>query len=352
MGLVENINLRIMVYHLIIIGVSLITPLALYLRSDQDPRLWWMTVMHVSLIPFYVINVTVLIPKFLNKRRYVLYFGLLLISLLLAYILLTLLFHKYGLPPLNDVNKLPREFMENKLQPPFILFPLIVYYALGISFETIIESEKQKRLNEESLKEKVNTELSFLKSQINPHFLFNSLNSIYSLSNSKSELTKDAVLLLSDMMRYMLHESNGGRVPLNKEINYIENFIALQRLRIANKSNISIRFNCNGEHNGHLVEPLLFIPFIENAFKHGISYSETSIINIKLKIFHDKLIFETLNSQPSNKEYCTIKTKNEPYGIGLSNIARRLDLLYPKKYKLKYNKRNDLFSAKLELDLV
>ena len=234
---------------------------------------------------------------------------------------------------------------------PFMVFPLIIYYAIGISVESIIESEKQKRKKEEALKEKVKAEMSFLKSQINPHFLFNSLNSIYSLSYSKSEYTNEAILLLSDMMRYMLYESKGDKVQLDKEIKYIENYIALQKYRISKKSNVSIRFKCSGKANRHQIEPMLFIPFIENAFKHGISYNEVSIVDIKLDIHHDKLVFEIFNTRP-HKTKLQLEQAGHDSGIGFTNTARRLDLLYQNKYKLRYHNGKDLFSTKLELNLI
>ena len=347
MKALENLKIKVIVFHFIIVGLFVSTPLVLYLKSDYDPRLLWETIMFSSLAPFYILNVSVLIPQLLNKGKYIKYLLILVLTLIIAYIVLSILFLEFGPPPMNREHRPPGGM--GIFPPVMFVLPLIIYYAVGISFESIVESLKQKRSKEEAQKEKVKAELSLLKSQINPHFLFNSLNSIYSLSNSKSELTNDAVLKLSDMMRYMLYESNGEKVPLNKEIEYIENYIALQQYRISKKDNISIRFNYEGEPNGHDVEPLLFIPFVENAFKHGISYNEASIIDIKLSILHDKLTFETLNSCPKNN-HLKLDKKNSS-GFGLNNIAKRLDLLYPKKYRLRYDKGNDLFSAKLELNL-
>ncbi|MCG8307540.1 MAG: sensor histidine kinase [Cytophagales bacterium] len=347
MKALENLNLRVIVFHVIVIGIFIIVPMALFLRSGYDPRLQWITITLSALVPFYILNISVLIPKLLNKGRYLLYFGVLAGSFVLAYVMLSLLFQEYGATPPGNKNQ-----VEDGQWPPFVIvFPLIIYYALGISFESIVESLKQRRLKEETHKERVKAELSFLKSQINPHFLFNSLNSIYSLSSSKSELTGEAVLLLSDMMRYMLYESNGKKVPLDREIGYIQNYIALQKFRLSKKGNISIRFNCDGVPDGHDVEPLLFIPFVENAFKHGISYNETSIIDIKLKIVGDELVFEALNSCPKKVDRRLGNKKCDSLGIGLNNVARRLELLYPEKYRLKYNNGEDLFTAKLELNL-
>ncbi len=349
MKIFENLNWRVIVYHFIIVGIFITTPLILFLRSDNDYRLLWATIMFSVLAIFYILNISVLIPKYLKKGQYLRYFGILLLTFVIAYFILFVLFQEYGIVQFENKNPLNGGIRGNDFSPFMIVIPLIIYYTLGISFESIVESLKQKRSKEEALKEKVKAELSFLKSQINPHFLFNSLNSIYSLSMKKSELTNDAILLLSNMMRYMLYESNGSKVSLKKEINYIENFIALQRLRIAKKDCISIRFNCNGDPNGHLIEPLLFIPFVENAFKHGISYKETSIVDIKLSILHDKLIFEIINSRPKKHEVNLDSTKFS--GIGLNNIGQRLDLLYPDKYKLIFNDSSELFSTKLELNL-
>ena len=353
MNVLGNLKIKVAFFHFIIIGLFVSTPLVLFLRSEYDPRLLWDTIMLSAMVPFYVLNVSVFIPRLLHKAKYLKYFIILMVTLVIAYFILSLLFHEFGPTPPNRQGQLPPDGFRGPFILPFMfIFPLVVYYAVGISFESIVESLKQKKSKEEAQKEKVKAELSFLKSQINPHFLFNSLNSIYSLSNSKSEMTKDAILMLSDMMRYMLYESNSEKVPLHKEIEYIENYIALQQYRISKKDHISIRFNYDGEPNGHNVEPLLFIPFVENAFKHGVSYNETSIIDIKLNILQDKLIFEALNSCPKSDNLNFEKHKRNSSGFGLNNIAKRLDLLYPKKYRLQYDNGIDLFKAKLELNLI
>ncbi len=346
----ENLDFRLVIFHSIVIGISIAMPFVLYLRSDNDPRFMWTVVMVSCLAPFYILNVYWFIPQYLKKGKYLLYVGVLLLTIIIAYFLLHYLSQKYMMMPEPPMPKMPPPDMKRPrlgIPPPTIIFPLIIYYALGISFETIIESEKQKRIKEEALKEKVNAELSFLKSQINPHFLFNTLNNIYSLSSKKSDATDDAILLLSDMMRYMLYDSNVAKVPLGKEIKHIENYIALQKLRISTKNDISIVFNYDGEPNGHMVEPLLFIPFVENAFKHGISYQEPSVINLKLRILEKQLIFESLNTRPKQKD----ANIAESSGIGLKNLERRLNLLYPNQSKLKYNCDNDFFCAKLELNM-
>jgi hypothetical protein len=346
----ENLDFRLVVFHVIVIGISIAMPFVLYLRSDHDPRFLWTVVMVSSLAPFYILNVYLFIPKYLKRGKYVTYVSILLLTITVAYFLLHYLSQKYLMAPAPPMPRVPPPDMKRPgfgIPPPAIIFPLIIYYALGISFETIIESEKQKRIKEEALKEKVNAELSFLKSQINPHFLFNTLNNIYSLSSKKSDATDDAILLLSDMMRYMLYESNVAKVPLENEIKHIENYIALQRLRISGKNDISIVFSYDGKPNGHMVEPLLFIPFVENAFKHGISYKEPSVINLKLRILEKQLIFESLNTRPKQKD----TELAESSGIGLKNLERRLNLLYPNQSKLRYNCENDFFCAKLELNM-
>jgi LytS/YehU family sensor histidine kinase len=149
----------------------------------------------------------------------------------------------------------------------------------------------------------------------------------------------------------MLFDSNSEKVSLSKEIQYIKNYIALQKFRISQKKNIYIRFNYDGEPNGFHVEPLLFIPFVENAFKHGISYNETSIIDITLRISENKLTFEALNSCPKYQQKSLLEDKKESSGIGCTNVARRLKLLYPEKHSLTLNNGDDSFSAKLELKL-
>jgi len=192
--------------------------------------------------------------------------------------------------------------------------------------------------------EKLASELAFLKSQINPHFLFNTLNNVYSLAFKKSDDTPDAIIKLSKLMRYMLYESNENQVFLSKEIEYLHNYIDLQKLRLPNT--IKIIFNVEGDIEGRLIEPMLLIPFVENAFKHGISYVDNSKISISIKLSAYELLF-VIENKINNAKI----TEESGSGIGLSNVKRRLTLLYPNKHTITINDNNDEFKVTLKINL-
>ena len=196
----------------------------------------------------------------------------------------------------------------------------------------------RQRLNNQ----KLGAELSFLKSQINPHFLFNTLNNIYALVLKKSTDAPNAVLMLSDIMRYMLHDSNHHRVLLEKEIDYISKFIKLQQLRI--KKDVNIEFNIQGEPNKIKIAPMLLIPFVENAFKHGELQQKDAYIKIQLDIIPGEIDFLVENILREKKEKTTS-------GIGLDNLKKRLSLIYPGKHKLSRRKSGTTYIGNLKLQL-
>lgn len=200
----------------------------------------------------------------------------------------------------------------------------------------------QEKERKEMEKQQLISELSFLKSQVNPHFLFNSLNGIYALAMKKSDKTPEAVLQLSDLMRHMLYESDKEKVALEKEVEYLQNYIHLQQLRLP--SEVQVNFQAEGELHGKTIAPMLFIPFVENAFKHGVD-SRGGNIQIKIQVKGNILSFDMMNriSQAQNKDTVS--------GIGLANVRKRLDLLYPSRYKLEYKETNGNFVVHLHLTL-
>jgi LytS/YehU family sensor histidine kinase len=190
--------------------------------------------------------------------------------------------------------------------------------------------------------EKLIAELAFLKSQINPHFLFNSLNNIYSLAYQKAEKTPEAILKLSEIMRYMLYESNVDKVALSDEIRYLQNYIELQKLRF--KDHIHIKFEIIGDLFGLKITPLILISFVENAFKHGIATDIDVPISITLNLSQGKLFFQVVNKKSE-------MNKDMTGGIGLSNVKRRLELLYKGQYNLNIDDKNDIYRCELNLNL-
>jgi LytS/YehU family sensor histidine kinase len=192
--------------------------------------------------------------------------------------------------------------------------------------------------------EKLHAEVNFLRAQVNPHFLFNVLNNLYALTLKKSALAPDVVLKLSDMMEYMLYDSTDARVLLEKEITYLHHYIELERLRFSGRA--AITFNIQAALNGHEIAPLLLLPLVENAFKHGLSkQAENGWLKADLSLDGSTLTFLVANSKPAS---AIRKSKG---GIGLNNLRKRLELLYPSRYHLEIDDKKNTFLAKLVIEL-
>ncbi|UII33782.1 histidine kinase [Fulvivirga ulvae] len=230
-----------------------------------------------------------------------------------------------------------------RFNPPLLMDILSSIAILFISTTYWVTKQAQKREQMEmTLKsENLDTELKLLKSQINPHFLFNALNNIYSLSYRNQKMAPDMVMKLSEMLRYVLYETNESKVTLDKEIAYINNYIDFQRLKTDNKANINIHIDI---HNPELlIEPMLLIPFIENSFKHSNIDHPDGWVSINLTTFGKaSVLFEVSNSKP-----VTEFTKDNTAGIGLENVEKRLRLLYPEKHDLTVEENRDSFTVKL-----
>lgn len=194
--------------------------------------------------------------------------------------------------------------------------------------------------------EKTLAELKALKSQVNPHFLFNSLNSIYSLARKNSALVPEKVIQLSDLMRYIIYESDVDFISLEKEVEMIKNYIALQNLRTNGKE--KIKLDITGEINRKKIAPLIFLPFVENSFKHGLKGgADTVFVNIKIEVFGKTLSFEIENSKGKSMEIIDSKYK----GIGIENVKKRLELIYPNIHLLKISENENTFKVLLQLQL-
>ncbi|MEP7373303.1 MAG: histidine kinase [Chitinophagaceae bacterium] len=204
---------------------------------------------------------------------------------------------------------------------------------------SFIRNQNEKKALENA---NLNAEINFLKSQINPHFLFNTLNSIYSQAHSRSHNTEFSILKLSDLLRYVLYDSGDDKVELVKDIQYINNYIDLQRLRLSQK--ITINYSVTGDLEGKLIAPLLLINFIENAFKHGISYSQASAIDISIVIFEKTLTLTVMNPIVETDSFAQ-------GGLGLKNVNRRLELLYADRYQLDIHRNEGFHIVNLKIEL-
>jgi two-component system, LytTR family, sensor kinase len=217
---------------------------------------------------------------------------------------------------------------------------IISIYAMLIRFS--IDWFESRKYKDELIKERQAGEIALLRSQINPHFLFNTLNNIYSLVYNKSDEAPEAVMKLSSIMRYMLYDSNSNFVPVIKEVEYLNSFIELQQLRITQKGFIEI--NVLGSMDNRTIAPMLLIPFVENAFKHGDKNHEPGII-IQLILNDQGMVFTVENyikNVPSSQQ-------EETGGFGLENIKRRLGLLYPDKHELKINIVENRYKVELTI---
>jgi len=194
---------------------------------------------------------------------------------------------------------------------------------------------------------RMEAELKFLKAQVHPHFLFNTLNNLYTLALRKSDRAPEVIEKLSDLLRYMSYDANHQTVLLNNEIEYLRNYISLEKIRYGKK--LEIAFTLNGATKGLQVAPLILIPFVENSFKHGASGRLTECwITIHLSIEEKRLTFKVENSLPSNQE----DKMGYKEGIGLKNVQRRLDLIYPDRHELKVIQSIESYLVVLRIDLV
>jgi two-component system, LytTR family, sensor kinase len=218
----------------------------------------------------------------------------------------------------------------------------LIFFSLGMK---VLERHAQtEKLQKELEREKLNSELAFLKNQISPHFFFNTLNNIYSLISINQDDSQKAVLKLSKLMRYLLYDSEHGDTLLSSEIDFMNNYIDLMKLRMSSKISLDVDFP--QKYDDISIPPLIFIPFIENAFKHGISYREKSFIRISLKSEGGSLNFNCVNSLIHGKE----EKDSEHSGIGLENAKKRLNLLFPAKHKLAINRSDSEFDVQLVIN--
>ena len=190
-------------------------------------------------------------------------------------------------------------------------------------------------------------ELQLLRSQISPHFLFNILTNLVSLARKRSGDLEASLLMLSGLMRYMLYDAS-KRISLQQEVEYLESYIALQKLRFGREVKIVFNIEISLEEKSYNIEPMLLIPFVENAFKHGTGYADQPFINIKLSAKNGILVFQVMNKY----EEGTSVSKDETSGIGLNNVRSRLTLLYPQRHELVIEKGNNLFNVNLTLQLL
>lgn len=224
------------------------------------------------------------------------------------------------------------------------IYILLLIFAISLGVGAVEKSAQRSRDISRITSEKLSSEISFLKQQINPHFLFNALNSIYSLVLPHSEQASDAVIKLSSILRYMLYETDKAQVSLEKEMEVINDYLALQKFKFNDITKVN--FNIKGDIQGYTIEPLLLITFVENAFKYGADNITPSFIKIDVSVDNGSFVMSVEN------KVVVVKSNDENSGIGIKNIKRRLDLMYKENYNLDIEQKDDIFSIKLKLKLL
>lgn len=283
---------------------------------------------------FYV-NAFVLMPRYFNRRKYQQYVLVMLVVFLI----------------LSFINFISFKIFLPHLQ--FRIMGMIIFYIIptffillwSIAYRILVDKLREDKMKVERQTENLTTELSFLRSQVSPHFMFNVMNNMVALARKKSDLLEPSLIKLSSLLRYMLYETDEEKVSLQKEIEYLQSYIDLQKQRFADNVKINVSLE---DVDGQLqVHPMLLIPFVENAFKHGTGIF-TPEIDITLRTEKNKLFFEVSNRYSENGD----EVKDKASGIGLANVQRRLNLLYGDNQKLSIVKDNNRFKVKLEILLL
>lgn len=340
----KKLQSKIIIIHIVVwIGLSLFPLLITYVDLGIIPNNLFIKQL-LRPVLFYT-NYLIFVPFLLLKRKVALYILVSFLFLFLYnYFTETLIFN------FSDIGQqLPFRKPPNGPKPMFnmryvvpAVFSLTVYLLGGI-YALVIDFYKRERISRAMEHEKTDIRLQYLRNQLNPHFLFNSLNSIYSLVRRKSDDAPEAVITLSELMRYMLYEANDKEVPLEKELDYIQNYISLQRLRIKNSEDVKI--NIHGNSKGLKIYPLILITFIENAFKYGTDYKGKTFIDIKINIIENQLHFYVKNNIGIHKE------DKENSGIGLENIKSQLQYLYNEQHNLSIESNQGYYEVNLTLNL-
>lgn len=286
-----------------------------------------------------------LLPNYLLKQRYLQFFIYLVIILFVAGFALRLSSVYIEHPlfwPESDYGSI-WEILKI-IKGATGIYPVVAIAAL-IKLLKVWYKDQQKAQN--MAKEKLEAELKFLKAQIHPHFLFNTLNNLYALTLKKSNAAPEVVLKLSELLNYMLYECNAPRVPLKKEIELVQNYIDLEKMRYDQR--LEVKLDLSGEISGLEIAPMLILPFVENSFKHGVSSEiDKAHIGIEISVNQNELFFQVENSKEATEQ---VDSANYKEGIGLKNVKRRLELLYQGKYELKILDSIETYLTVLRLKL-
>jgi len=291
--------------------------------------------MNITWIVFFYINAHVIMPKFFRKPKY--WFYSLIMFLIFGWILMQS-------AVLLKIFIGPNHFNLGK----HIIFHFFIFLSIlsaSIAYQLLLDKQKNDKLIKEKENENLKTELSLLRSQVSPHFMFNVLNNMVSLARKKSDLLEPSLIKLSSLMRYMLYETEEEKVSLEKEIDYLNSYIDLQLQRFGKKLMVNVSLDVGDDE--YQIEPMLLIPFVENAFKHGTGFIEGATIQIELTAKKNLLQFNVRNKFDA----LSAETKDSSSGIGLNNVSRRLNLLYHNRHSLMITRNNNWFTVSLQITL-
>lgn len=242
------------------------------------------------------------------------------------------------------VLQLDPAFQLTEINQRIIGFGPIPFLIASIIFRLVYDRLRFEKREKEAQAEKLSAELKFLRSQISPHFIFNVMTNLVSLARQKSDLLEPSLIRLSDLLRYMLYETGKDKFPVDAEIDYLKNYISLQQLRFGDDVRVTTSWDI--DEKSCFIEPMLLVPFVENAFKHGLGMVKDPYISIELRVRNGELFFQITNNYEKQNT-----SKDQSSGIGLDNIKKRLNLLYAGKYHLGVRDKNGIYSAELKLEL-
>ena len=295
----------------------------------------WFWITNLYNVGLFYIAAFVLYPKYFNRTKWWLYFLCLAALLILSYYLKLIFTQQFY----SDV-------ILDKWAHRILFFPSLAFLIAATIYRLIVDKINFDKRQKEIIAEQLSIKLKFLRSQVSPHFIFNVLTNLVSLARKQSKQLEPALIMLSDLMRYMLYESDEKKVAVSKEVEYLKSYISLQELRFGDDVKIDVDINLSDNILQKSIEPMLLIPFVENAFKHGVGVDEP-FIKISLSNDNNTLKFYVQNKFAQNEN----ESKDMNSGIGLENIQSRLVLLYPKEHKLDIKKSGYIFDVFLTLQL-
>ena len=329
------------------------------------------------LIAIVYLNLRVLMPAYLEKKRYLAYYTWILTLLIIGTLAINVLefnsweafyqrfFEKTPMPnhdfPLHEKEAPQAVIVEEKevnismnLTEPrkFILDFLTVcrYLVISVLLKFIDDFFSQREVLNKIQIEKKTAELNYLKAQVNPHFLFNTLNNLYGLIIERSEQAAEMVLKLSDMMKYMLSDGHADKVLLKNDVENLKNYIEIERIRLPEYTQKKVVFTVEGDINSQIITPLLLLPLLENGFKHGVHRSiDKAFLTVTMLVKNNQLDFKMVNNKPTAFSF---EETVPSFGIGIENVKKRLEVFYHSNYTLEFSETNTDFSIHLTLNLI